>query len=241
MRPLLPLSGSSGFPGCVRILNKKGKARSKLIFQHQEEMLFPASYKTGANKTDTGAHCPANNVVMGDERLRKQTSGRRARLIFPHKCECECVRGVCPGGGLVRLAGAAPPLSALRWARSRRGPERPRLLKFPQVKRKRKDREKDRNVRKGEARRREKPRLTPRSFYVLISSPAWPGFGSEWRASVAPELPGPSPLPWNPREGGCRRCQCAGLWLDRWERSPHVRAKRRPAAPTGSPAGDSGQ
>lgn len=90
MRPLLPLSGSSGFPGCVRILNKKGKARSKLIFQHREEMLFPASYKTGANKTDTGAHCPANNVVMGDGRLRKQSSGRRERLIFPHKCECEC-------------------------------------------------------------------------------------------------------------------------------------------------------
>lgn len=84
LRPLLPLSGSSGFPGCVRILNKKGKARSKLIFQHREEMLFPASYKTGANKTDTGAHCPANNAVMGNGgRLRKQTSGRRERLIFP--------------------------------------------------------------------------------------------------------------------------------------------------------------
>ena len=54
-------------------------------------MLFPASYKTGANKTDTGAHCPANNVVMGGGRLRKQTSGRRARLIFPRKCECESV------------------------------------------------------------------------------------------------------------------------------------------------------
>lgn len=60
--PLLPLSRSSGFPGCVQILNKKGKARSKLIFQRREEMLFPASYKTGANKTDTGAHCPTNNV-----------------------------------------------------------------------------------------------------------------------------------------------------------------------------------
>lgn len=92
LRPLLPLSGSSGFPGCVRILNKKGKARSKLIFQHRAEMLFPASYKTGANKTDTGAHCPTDNVVMGDRRLRKQTSGRRERLIFPHECECECAR-----------------------------------------------------------------------------------------------------------------------------------------------------
>lgn len=99
--PLLPLSGSSGFPGCVRILNKKGKARSKLIFQRREEMLFPASYKTGANKTDTGAHCPANNAVMGEGRLRKQTSGRRERLIFPHKCVnvhvCVCVCGVRMG------------------------------------------------------------------------------------------------------------------------------------------------
>lgn len=69
-------------------------------------MLFPASYKTGANKTDTGVHCPANNVVMGDERLRKQTSGRRERLIFPHKCECECVRARARGGGLVGLARA---------------------------------------------------------------------------------------------------------------------------------------
>lgn len=62
-------------------------------------MLFPASYKTGANKTDTGAHCPANNVVMGDGRLRKQTSGRRERLIFPRKCECECERARVPQAG----------------------------------------------------------------------------------------------------------------------------------------------
>lgn len=107
LRPLLPLSGSSGFPGCVRILNKKGKARSKLIFQHREEMLFPASYKTGANKTDTGAHCPANNVVMGDGRLRKQTPGRPERLIFPRECECESRVHVAQARRAGR--GAAPP------------------------------------------------------------------------------------------------------------------------------------
>lgn len=63
-------------------------------------MLFPASYKTGANKTDTGAHCPANNAVMGEGRLRKQTSGRRERLIFPHKCVSVhvCVRAWCKDG-----------------------------------------------------------------------------------------------------------------------------------------------
>lgn len=110
MRPLLPLSGSSGFPGCVRILNKKGKARSKLIFQRREEMLFPASYKTGANKTDTGAHCPANNVVMGGGRLRKQTSGRRARLIFPCKCECESVCVRARSRKILRLVEMGPAL-----------------------------------------------------------------------------------------------------------------------------------
>lgn len=110
LRPLLPLSGSSGFPGCVRILNKKGKARSKLIFQRREEMLFPASYKTGADETDTGAHCPANNAVMGEGRLRKQTPGRRERLIFPPKCVSVHVRvRVCACAGTAPFRPASAP------------------------------------------------------------------------------------------------------------------------------------
>lgn len=175
MRPLLPLSGSSGFPGCVRILNKKGKARSKLIFQRREEMLFPASYKTGANKTDTGAHCPANNIVMGGGRLRKQTSGRRARLIFPCKCECESVCVRARSRKILRLVEMGPalfrPVFVSNDAKRDLTPQSTQGTK----------KETEKNDRKE--RRRKKARFTPNSPYRLISNPPRPG------SKADPKLP----------------------------------------------------
>lgn len=125
-RPPLPLSRSSGFPGCVRILNKKGKARPKLIFQRREETLFPASYKTGAKQTDTGAIVPLTmwRGGGGGGGAREGGRGSPGRLIFPGahaRCGALVARAPCAHHGRAEAGPSRPGPSEGRTGRAAAG------------------------------------------------------------------------------------------------------------------------
>lgn len=151
-RPPLPLSRSSGFPGCVRIPNKKGKARPKLIFQRREETLFPASYNAGAKQTDTGAIVPPTMWPAGAGGARG--AGRGAPGAFDPPSGARAQRGDGRGPCLLRAPRTAT-------ATARPGPSEGRTR-----------RAQARNATGGEEGRRGATRRTPRSPSGLTSSPA---------------------------------------------------------------------